>query len=110
MYISVDDKQLPVDKEGFLKQLEDWSPAAARHIAEAEGIKMTDAHWEIIELLREFYRCYEISPAMRALVKYTKQQLGEDKGRSIYLMRLFPRSPAKQASKIAGLPKPPNCL
>ena len=28
----------------------------------------------------------------------------------IYLMSLFPGSPAKLGSKIAGLPKPENCL
>ena len=28
----------------------------------------------------------------------------------MYLLKLFPGSPAKLASKIAGLPKPDNCL
>ena len=47
---------------------------------------------------------------MRALVKYVRLRLGDDKGRSIYLLRLFPGSPAKIGSRIAGLPKPANCL
>ncbi len=47
---------------------------------------------------------------MRPLVKYCALKLGPDKGRSIYLMSLFPGSPAKLGSKIAGLPKPDNCL
>jgi tRNA 2-thiouridine synthesizing protein E len=51
-----------------------------------------------------------MSPAMRALVKYTEKKLGPEKGRSIYLLNLFPPSPAKVASKIAGLPRPTNCL
>ncbi|WP_353846398.1 TusE/DsrC/DsvC family sulfur relay protein [Pseudomonas sp.] len=29
---------------------------------------------------------------------------------SRYLFRLFPEGPAKQATKIAGLPKPANCI
>ncbi len=98
------------DKEGFLRHLEDWSPEVAAAIAASEGIELTDAHWEIIGLLREFYQRFEASPANRALVKFTAQQLGEDKGRSVYLMSLFPGSPAKLGSKIAGLPKPDNCL
>ena len=61
-------------------------------------------------LLREFYRRFEASPANRALVKFARQELGPDKGRSVYLMSLFPGSPAKLGSKIAGLPKPDNCL
>ena len=47
---------------------------------------------------------------MRALVNYVRLKLGPDKGRSIYLLKLFPGSPAKIGSKIAGLPKPANCL
>lgn len=98
------------DEEGFLRELEDWTPAVAAQIASAEGIELSTEHWEVIELLREYYRRFEASPANRALVKFTAQQLGADKGRSIYLMSLFPGSPAKIGSKIAGLPKPDNCL
>ncbi|MDP4652293.1 MAG: TusE/DsrC/DsvC family sulfur relay protein, partial [Haliea sp.] len=46
----------------------------------------------------------------RPLVKWVKLHLGADCGRSVYLLSLFPGSPAKIASKIAGLPKPDNCL
>lgn len=98
------------DKEGFLRRLEDWSPAVAEQLAAAEGLALTPAHWEVIDLLREYYRQFESSPAMRPLVKYCALKLGPDKGRSIYLMSLFPGSPAKLGSKIAGLPKPDNCL
>jgi len=47
---------------------------------------------------------------MRPLVKFVGQELGKDKGNSMYLLTLFPGSPAKLGSKIAGLPKPENCL
>lgn len=101
---------IDVDKEGFLKNLNDWSPEVATQIADDEGITLSDEHWEIITILREFYLTYEISPAMRILVKRVKEQLGGEKGNSIHLLNLFPGSPAKLASKIAGLPKPTNCL
>ncbi|SDZ83128.1 TusE/DsrC/DsvC family sulfur relay protein [Microbulbifer marinus] len=108
--ILIDDREIPLDKEGFLRELDDWTPVVAEQLARAEGIELTDAHWEIIELLQQFYREFELSPAMRPLVKYIGQHLGAEKGRSIYLMQLFPPSPAKIGSKIAGLPKPTNCL
>lgn len=98
------------DKEGFLRELSDWSPAVAEQIAATEGLELTPAHWEIVELLRQYYVAFDSSPAMRPLVKYCALQLGADKGRSIYLLSLFPGSPAKLGSKIAGLPKPDNCL
>lgn len=99
-----------VDDQGFLLDLNDWNESLAEELALSEGINLTDAHWEVIFLLREFYHEYEISPAMRILVRQTKLKLGEDKGNSHYLLSLFPGSPAKISSKIAGLPKPTNCL
>ena len=98
------------DAEGFLRSLDDWSPDVARHIAATEGIELSDAHWEVVELLRSYYGEFDSSPAMRPLVKYCRLKLGPDKGKSIYLLGLFPGSPAKIGSKIAGLPKPDNCL
>ncbi|MEM1154686.1 MAG: TusE/DsrC/DsvC family sulfur relay protein [Pseudomonadota bacterium] len=98
------------DREGFLRELENWSPDVARQIADTEALELTSAHWELITLLREYYREFDSSPAMRPLVKYCRLKLGDAKGKSIYLMGLFPGSPAKLGSKIAGLPKPDNCL
>lgn len=98
------------DKEGFLTNSESWTEELAKIIAQQEGIELTHEHWEIIWLVREFYQTYDLSPANRPLVKAVKQKLGEEKGNSIYLLTLFPESPAKLASKIAGLPKPANCF
>ena len=108
--LHIEGRDIALDKEGFLRELQDWSPAVAEQLARSEGIELTDEHWQVIQLLQDFYREFELSPAMRPLVKYVGQHLGADKGRSIYLMRLFPPSPAKIGSKIAGLPKPTNCL
>jgi tRNA 2-thiouridine synthesizing protein E len=104
------EKNIALDQEGFLKNLQDWNEDIASQLAVAENIVLTDAHWEIIQLLKQFYQQYELSPSMRPLVKYIAQHLGKEKAKSIYLMKLFPGSPAKIAAKIAGLPKPDNCL
>ncbi len=98
------------DKEGYLVDLADWSEVVAEQIASQAHVALTDAHWEVIRLARAFYAKHELSPAMRPLVRWTKQSLGEDKGTSIYLLGLFPGNPAKLAAKIAGLPRPTNCI
>lgn len=108
--ITVAGKQIELDPEGYLRELSDWNADVAEYIAQQEGIELTAEHWEILEVLRNFYQQFEMSPAMRPLVKAVTQALGPDKGKSIYLMSLFPGSPPKLASKIAGLPKPTNCL
>ena len=99
-----------LDKEGFLQNLSSWNEDVALQLAENEGIELSDSHWELIHLIRAFYQEFELSPAMRPLSKYIKVNLGADKASSIYLMTLFPESPAKRLAKIAGLPKPENCL
>ena len=110
MHINIGEHYVALDKDGYLINLSDWNPEVADLLAIQENISLTQAHWEIINLMQEFYREFEISPAMRALVKYTERKLGSEKGKSIYLLQLFPPSPAKIASKIAGLPRPTNCL
>lgn len=111
MYLKThDQRRIELDNEGFLRNLDDWSPEVARLLAHKESLELTKEHFEIIELLRCFYAEFELSPAMRVLIKQVSQKLGKDKASSLYLMTLFPGSPAKLASKIAGLPKPTNCL
>lgn len=99
-----------LDKEGYLRELTDWNEGVAVLLAQQENINLGPAHWEVIKLLRSFYRRHQVSPATRALINLVKRELGPDKGKSVYLMKLFRGSPAKTANKIAGLPKPDNCI
>lgn len=99
-----------LDKDGYLCNLQDWSPAVATILAEQNQIELSDAHWEVIDLVQQFYREFELAPASRALVRYVQQHLGKEKGRSIYLLQLFPPHPALIVSKLAGLPRPANCF
>jgi tRNA 2-thiouridine synthesizing protein E len=102
--------ELTFDKEGFLTSLDLWTEAIAYEIAAKENITLSKDHLDVIYLLRDFYQKHEVAPANRPLVKLVRTKIAEDKGNSIYLMTLFPESPAKIGAKIAGLPKPPNCL
>lgn len=103
-------KVYETDEEGYLVNLGDWSEEVANHIAQEEKIEMTENHWEVINFLREYYNEYQIAPAIRVLTKAIGKKLGPDKGNSKYLYELFPYGPAKQACKIAGLPKPTGCI
>jgi len=108
--IEINGREVALDKEGYLLELADWNEDVATTLASLEEITLGPAHWEIINLLRIFYNRHQMSPANRALVNLVKRDLGTNKGKSIYLMKLFRGSPAKTASKISGLPKPENCL
>ncbi|MBE2896288.1 TusE/DsrC/DsvC family sulfur relay protein [Pasteurellaceae bacterium HPA106] len=102
--------ELQTDKEGYLLNVNDWNESVAQVIAEHEGIELNETHWEVIYFVRDFYAEYGTSPAIRMLVKAMAAKFGAEKGNSRYLQRLFPQGPAKQASKLAGLPKPAKCL
>ncbi|AMB86433.1 sulfur relay protein TusE [Pseudomonas agarici] len=108
--LTVNGQDIALDKDGYLVELSDWSPAVASALAARETIELSPEHWEILELLRSFYQEFDLSPATRPLIKYTALKLGAEKGNSLHLNRLFNGTPAKLAAKLAGLPKPTNCL
>ncbi|MCE2573184.1 TusE/DsrC/DsvC family sulfur relay protein [Motilimonas eburnea] len=107
---SINNQTIATDKQGYLLDLNQWTPELAELIAEQEKIELSPAHWEVIMFVREFYVEYNTSPAVRALVKAMANKFGPEKGNSRYLFKLFPQGPAKQATKLAGLPKPAKCL
>ena len=108
--LTVGTRQIALDKDGYLLDLADWSAQVADALAATEELQLSAEHWEILELLRGFYQEFQLSPATRPLIKYTALKLGPDKGNSLHLNRLFKGTPAKLAAKLAGLPKPTNCL
>ncbi|GHG66398.1 sulfurtransferase TusE [Alishewanella longhuensis] len=103
-------RTLALDKHGYLLDLAEWEPGVAEHFAQLENIQLSDAHWEVIRFVREFYQEFNTSPAVRMLVKAMAAKFGPEKGNSKYLFMLFPEGPAKQATRLAGLPKPAKCL
>ena len=109
-FLTINGQQIPTDTKGYLLNIADWSEELALLLAEQEGITMDEPHWEVIRFVRTFYLEFNTSPAIRALVKAMEKQYGPEKGNSRYLYKLFPQGPAKQATKIGGLPKPVKCI
>lgn len=103
-------EKVETDKNGYLLHFENWNKEIAAQIAKQENITLTQEHWELIVFIRDFYVEFNTSPAIRLLVKAIQKQWGDEKGNSRYLYRLFPDGPAKQLTKIAGLPKPVKCI
>lgn len=103
MSYMVQGEERETDPEGFLRE-PDFGDEIVRVIAAAEGIELTDAHWEVINFQREQYREHGHTPNFRNMLKGMAQIRPEVDSK--YLYDLFPMGPAKQAAKVAGLPQP----
>jgi TusE/DsrC/DsvC family sulfur relay protein len=96
--------EIEVDEDGFIQQPQLWNEQLALAVARTDGVhELTQAHWKIVNYIRDYYREFEIAPMIRKLCKETGFSL-----REIY--ELFPSGPAKGACKVAGLPKPTGCV
>lgn len=110
MELDVNGRTVVTDNEGYLANLDDWSEELAELIAARESLQMTPDHWEIVTFLRRGYEETGVVPNIRQLQKLLANAYGPDKADKTYLYDLFPYGPAKQACRIAGLPKPTGCV
>ncbi len=91
---------------GRLVNLADWSPDLAQAIAEDEGLTLSDAHWDIIKLMRDYYATYNIPPILKLLKREIAKRFGPERATDEALNHLFPGGATYQGSKIAGIPVP----
>jgi dissimilatory sulfite reductase related protein len=93
-----------VNDEGFFIDPAQWREDMAPLIARQEGItQLTDRHWQVIKFMRHEYEAKGTGPTVRVLGKTSGVSVKE-------LYQLFPHGPAKEAAKIAGIPKPRGCV
>lgn len=102
---------LSLDQDGHLTDHTLWTPAIAQMLADSLGINLTDIHHRILEQVRLFFETYHHSPSTRPLIKHLAQTLPDDNIDNAKLQTLFNTGlVARHVNRIAGLPKPPNCL
>jgi tRNA 2-thiouridine synthesizing protein E len=103
MGYEVNGREYPSDDLGYVLEAT-IDDDLSRAIASADGIELTDAHWEVIRYLRDAYQADGHSPNFRNLLKGFQEIRPEADSKTLY--DLFPMGPAKQGAKIAGLPQP----
>ncbi len=103
-YVDYDGNQLEVDEDGFITDPAIWNEAVAKDLAKTEHVEdMSEAHWKVVNMIRNYYLEFGVAPMIRKLCKETGFKLKE-------IYDLFPSGPAKGACKVAGLPKPTCCV
>ena len=58
--LNIAGREIALDKDGYLVDLQDWSHPVAEALAAAEELQLSEEHWEILDLLRAFYDEYII--------------------------------------------------
>jgi TusE/DsrC/DsvC family sulfur relay protein len=105
MAIEVNGTSIETTESGYLTNVSDWNEDVAKVLAEAEGIELTDKHWDVLKYLRtEYTENNQNQPMERQLLKDMGKVWGS-KPSSKDVYKLFPLAPTKQGTKIAGLPE-----
>lgn len=95
-------KNISVNEEGYLTDMTQWNESIANEIATELNIELGPKHMEVIIYLRD--QCEKGGTLnIRRIGKSGIVDI-----RSFY--KLFPGGPLKNASKIAGIPKPASCI
>jgi dissimilatory sulfite reductase related protein len=97
-------KSFSVDEDGFIDDFTKWTPEWVQYVKKEEGIEeLSEEHWQVINVLQDYYKKNGIAPMVRVLSKVTGFKLK-------HIYELFPSGPGKGACKMAGLPKPTGCV
>lgn len=91
------------DGDGYLVDMNAWTPDIGRAMAEADGIELDDVKWNHIVKAREYYDDEAVVPPIRKFAKY----VGEDQKE---IFRIWNTGPMKPITKYGGLPKPTGCV
>ncbi len=95
------------DQEGYLVDPEAWDDEIARGLAAQEKLELTDASWNILRFMREYWREHQVAPDVRHVLGFMTSEQGVDKKvAKEQLFRLFPYGYVQQACKVAGMIKP----
>jgi len=91
---------------GFPNAPFDWSREQAEEVAQAEGMTLTETHWQVVRALQELC-AQHAEPALNA--RDLHDALDEHfhaEGGIKYLYELFPEGPLAQGCRLAGLEPP----
>lgn len=86
----------------------DWARATAEAVAEAEGIALTEEHWEAVRALQGYFARHAGDAGIN--MREVHDALDEHfhaRGGLKRLYQLFPGGPIAQGCRFAGLKAPP---
>ena len=102
---------IALDQDGHLCDHTIWTPDIAQQLADTLDVSLTSEHLQILQQVRAFFIKFNHAPATRPLIKWLQKTLPEHDISNQKLQQLFNTGlVARHVNRLAGLPKPPNCL
>ncbi|MCG6985663.1 MAG: TusE/DsrC/DsvC family sulfur relay protein [Thiocapsa sp.] len=87
---------------------EDWTREHAEAAAQADGISLTQDHWDMIKALQGYFGRHD-KPNVRALHDALDEAF-HSRGGIKYLYEIFPGGPVAQGCRFAGLQAPSGAV
>ncbi len=107
--VALDDVAL--DQDGHLCDHTIWTPDIAQQLANTLDIVLDTERLAVLQQVRAFFVKFNHAPATRPLIKWLQKTLPDDDISNQKLQQLFNTGlVARHVNRLAGLPKPPNCL
>jgi tRNA 2-thiouridine synthesizing protein E len=91
------------DGDGYLIDMNAWTPEIGRAMAEADGVELDESKWEQIFKAREYFEENSVVPPIRKFAKYIDMDQKE-------IFKMWMSGPMKPITKYGGLPKPTGCV
>ena len=101
---------LELDQDGHLVDYTIWNEAVAQELASTLSLELTAWHFEVLHAVRQFYAQFGHSPATRPLIKFLMKTVSVDINNAVLQEQFNTGLVARHLSRLAGIPKPPNCL
>ncbi|WP_343596409.1 TusE/DsrC/DsvC family sulfur relay protein [Acinetobacter sp.] len=101
---------LALDQDGHLVDYTVWNETVAQELANSLDVTLTAWHFEILQAVRQFYQQFGHSPATRPLIKYLMKTVSPEINNAVLQQQFNTGLVARHLSRLAGVPKPANCL
>ncbi|MDY6457864.1 TusE/DsrC/DsvC family sulfur relay protein [Acinetobacter faecalis] len=101
---------LELDQDGHLVDYTIWNEDVAQELANSLDLELSEWHFQILNAVRQFYAQFGHSPATRPLIKFLMKTIGPEVDNAVLQDKFKTGLVARHLSRLAGIPKPANCL
>ncbi len=99
-----------LDQDGHLVDYTIWNEQVAQELARSLDLQLSTWHFQVLHAVRQFYQQFGYSPATRPLIKYLMKMVDPTINNATLQTEFKTGLVARHLSRLAGIPKPANCL